>query len=71
MARFYPLIVSRWLILEFMGQYITQVMKKFQRNEQLILGMTMVLKYQGQDDYFSQQSILLTITSLPKSSNNQ
>ena len=35
------------------------------------LGMTIVKKEQGQDDYFSQQSILLTITSLHKSSNNQ
>ena len=32
------------------------------------LGMTMVKKEQGQDDYFSQQSILL---SLNKSSDNQ
>ena len=31
--------------------------KTFQINEQLILGMTMVKKEQGQDDYFSQQSI--------------
>ena len=30
-----------------------------------------VKKEQGQDDYFSQQSILLTITSLNKSSDNQ
>ena len=35
------------------------------------LGMTIVLKEQGQDDYFSQQSILLTITSIHKSSDNQ
>ena len=32
------------------------------------IGMTMVKKEQGQDDYFSPQSILLTITSLHKSS---
>ena len=35
------------------------------------LGMTMVKKEQGQDNYFSQQSILLTITSLNKSPDNQ
>ena len=35
------------------------------------VGMTMVKKEQGQDDYFNQQSILLTITSLHKSSDNQ
>ena len=29
------------------------------------LEMTMVKKEQGQDDYFSQQGIILTITSLP------
>ena len=28
------------------------------------VGMTVVKKEQGQDDYFSQESILLTITSL-------
>ena len=35
------------------------------------LGMTMVKKEQGLDDYFSQPSILLTITSLHTSSDNQ
>ena len=35
------------------------------------LGMTMVKKELGQDDYFSQQSIPLTMTSLHKSSDNQ
>ena len=36
------------------------------------VGITMFEKEQGQDDYFSQQSIhvLLTITSLHKSSDN-
>ena len=33
-------------------------------------GMTMVEKERGQDDYFSQQSILLTITNLHKSYTN-
>ena len=33
---------------------INKVIKTFQRNEQLILGMTMVLKEQGQDDYYFQ-----------------
>ena len=32
------------------------------------VGMTMVKKKQKQDDYFNQQSILLKITSLHKSS---
>ena len=35
------------------------------------LGVTIVKKEQGQDNYFSQQSIHLTITSLHKSSDNQ
>ena len=36
------------------------------------VGMTIVKKEQGQDEYFNQQSILLTlITSLHKSSDNQ
>ena len=30
------------------------------------VGMTMVKKEQGQDDYFNQQSILLTFTCLHK-----
>ena len=30
------------------------------------VGMTIVKKEQGQDDYFNQQSILLTFTSLHK-----
>ena len=34
-------------------------------------GMTMVEKERGQDDYFSQQSVLLTIINLHKSSDNQ
>ena len=34
------------------------------------VGMTMVKKKQKQDDYFNQQSILLKITSLHKSYDN-
>ena len=33
--------------------------------------MTKVEKERGQDDYFSQQTILLTITNLHKSYDNQ
>ena len=35
------------------------------------VGITMVLKEQGQDDYFSQQSIHVLLTSPDKSSDNQ
>ena len=35
------------------------------------VGMTMVKKEQGQDDYFSQQSIFLTLSANKKSSDNQ
>ena len=35
-------------------------------NSYVHVGMTMVKKEQGQDDYFNQQSILLKITSLEK-----
>ena len=35
-------------------------------NSYMYVGMTIVKKEQGQDDYFSQRSILLTFSSLHK-----
>ena len=61
--------VKDTLILKTVFSTHLQVIKTFQRNEQLILGLSMVYKEQGQ--YFQSTNILLTITTLHKSSDNQ
>ena len=43
--------------------FIVQQVQKHFKEMNSYLGMTMVKKEQGQDDYFSQPSILLTITN--------